>query len=291
MVVLAALLPAGVAQAETTGSTTTGSSGNPNATCDPFIKFGSEQFNHATQIDNRYLPMVPGTRLTYRGEVTGAGPHEVVFTVTDMTKVIDGVQSRVIYDVDRNGTEVAEAELAFFAQSDKGTVWNLGEYPEEYDKGKFTGAPSVWISGLQGAKAGIHMLANPTDKANRHHEYRQGVAPKINFLDCAQIDKTGGHVKVAAGDYQDVLSTHETSPLESTTAVQVKQHAPDVGIVRISAIHDPQAETLELVEVAHLAGQDLADVDAKVVDQDRHGHDVSKVYGKTPPVEGPGSGK
>src|SRR3954451_12709200 len=110
VVVLAALLPAGVAQAQPTGSTTAGSSGNPNATCDPFIKFGSEQFNHATQIDNRYLPMVPGTRLTYRGEVTGAGPHEVVFTVTgagphevvftvtDMTKVIDGVQSRVIYD-------------------------------------------------------------------------------------------------------------------------------------------------------------------------------------------------
>jgi len=287
--VLAAVVPAGVAQAAPVAADAPTVSAAAKATCDPLIDFGQEGFGHPTSIDNKYLPMVPGTRLTYRGDVSGSGPHEVVFTVTDLTKVIDGVDTRVIYDVDKNGSEVAEAELAFFAQSDKGTVWNLGEYPEEYDKGKFTGAPSVWISGRDGAKAGIHMLADPTDPANRHREYRQGVAPKIDFLDCAEVDRTGGHVKVPAGDFGDVLTTHETSPLESKTATQVKQHAPGVGIVRISAINDPQAETLRLTEIAHLGQSDLAAVDDQAIALDKHGHKVSSVYRTTPPVRQDGS--
>ena len=47
-----------------------------------------------------------------------------------------------------------EQELAFFAQDDQGNVWNFGEYPEEYDNGKFTGAPSTWIRNEGGAYGG-----------------------------------------------------------------------------------------------------------------------------------------
>jgi hypothetical protein len=208
-----------------------------------------------------------------------------VFTVTDLTKVVDGVTTRVVYDLDLDNGEVAEAELAFFAQSDAGNVWNLGEYPEEYDNGSFAGAPSVWIAGLEGATGGIHMLADPTDPQNRHREYLQGEAPAIDFLDCAQVARTGGEVEGPTGNYTDVLTTHERSPLESGSAVQVKEHAPGVGIVRISAIHDPQAETLELVEVAHLGKAALAAVDAEAFALDRRGHRVSDVYHQTPPVQ------
>jgi hypothetical protein len=66
----------------------------------------------------------------------------VVFTVTDLVKVVDGVTSRVVHDVDRQDGEVTEAELAFFAQDDRGNVWNLGEYPETFENGKFAGAPT-----------------------------------------------------------------------------------------------------------------------------------------------------
>src|SRR3990170_3720292 len=57
--------------------------------------------------------------------------------------------------------QLVETELAFFAQDDDGNVWNLGEYPEEYENGEFVGAPSTWIAGLAGAEAGVHMLAEP----------------------------------------------------------------------------------------------------------------------------------
>src|SRR4051794_30489048 len=93
-VLLAVLMPAGVAHAAPAKTTTT---------CPVVVPFSSEHFSDSPRIDNEYLPMKPGTRLTYQGDVTAgknATPHEVVFTVTNMTEVIDGVRTQVAYDVD-----------------------------------------------------------------------------------------------------------------------------------------------------------------------------------------------
>ena len=64
----------------------------------------------------------------------GRRPHQVITTVTDLTKVIDGVRTVVIWERDINDGRLLEGELAFQAQDDDGNVWNLGEYPEEYDR-------------------------------------------------------------------------------------------------------------------------------------------------------------
>ena len=126
------LAPAGVA---------TASSGSGGLPCPPIVPFHAGDFEHPTRIDNEYLPMLSGTRLTYEGVASSGGgsakEHQVVFTVTDLTKVVDGVPTRVIYDLDLSAGEVAEAELAFFAQDRTGNVWNLGEYPEEFENGSF----------------------------------------------------------------------------------------------------------------------------------------------------------
>src|SRR3954453_14281693 len=206
-IALTVLAPAGVASAAPTAP----AAGAQAATCQPIVPFSAGNFHHPTRIDNRYLPMVPGTQLVYRGTANG-GAHQVVFTVTDLTKVVAGVTTRVIYDVDIQDGEVAEAELAFFAQDDQGNVWNLGEYPEEFENGVFSGAPSVWLAGRQGAQPGIHMLAQPAQHVGV--QYLQGRAPAIDFLDCARVASLSGTVTVPAGRFTDVLTTHETSPLE-----------------------------------------------------------------------------
>jgi hypothetical protein len=269
---LASLVPAGVAQAA--------SNDGRSAPCDPLVAFRSENFGDPTSIDNEYLPMVPGTRLTYEGQTSCAGgalPHRVTFTVTDFTKEVDGVRTRVVHDVDESDGQVVEAELAFFAQDDAGNVWSLGEYPEEFEDGTFVGAPDVWLAGLEGASAGIHMPADAEDLV-RGPEYPQGEAPAIDFLDCAQVAAENGTVHVPAGDFRDVLTTHESSPLESASAIQIKEHAPDVGIVRISARNDPEAETLELVSVERLTASSLRAVNDAVVRLDERGREVSDVY-------------
>jgi hypothetical protein len=106
------------------------------ASCDEAPRFDGRNFTHPIKINNKWMPLVPGTQFVYEGFITPPGggstpvDHQVIFTVTDLTKVIDGVRTRVMYDVDVNEGEVVEAELAFFAQDEDGNVWNLGEYPE-----------------------------------------------------------------------------------------------------------------------------------------------------------------
>src|ERR687895_180444 len=150
--------------------------------CPRAVDFAQAEFPPNPVIDNTWLPLRPGTRLTLEGRANRGGgplPHTVSFTTTDITKVINGVNTLVVWDVDINEGELAETELAFFAQDTNGNVWNLGEYPEEYDGGDFVGAPSTWISGLDDAEGGIHMVAQPSVGQT----WLQGWVPSIEFLD------------------------------------------------------------------------------------------------------------
>jgi hypothetical protein len=130
------------------------------------------KFSDSTTIDNKWFPLVPGTQFVFEGRSNrgqGRLPHRVIFTVTDLTKMIDGVRTRVMWDQDINAGKLLEAELAFFAQDDNGHVWAFGEYPEEYeDDGSFAGAPSTWIVG-RNAKAGLHMRAVPRPNTPAYH--------------------------------------------------------------------------------------------------------------------------
>ena len=241
-------------------------------------------FSHPTRIDNRYFPLVPGTEYFYKGSITEAGtvtPHSITFTVTDLTKVINGVQTRVVLDVDITGGAVQEAELAFFAQDDKGTVWNMGEYPEEFDNGKFVGAPSTWINGLAGAKGGPHMLANP----QVGDTYTEGLVPSIDFFDVTTVVAKGQRVCVPVKCYDQVLVTHETSPLDPTSGTQVKYYAPGVGQIKVGAIGGDSKERLELARIRTLSASALQAVDRQVIMMDRRGHRVSDVYARTATVQ------
>jgi hypothetical protein len=89
--------------------------------CDRLVQFDPAEFGSSTVIDNKFLPLTPGTQLVLEGRANRTGellPHTVTFTVTDLIKVIDGVPTRVMWDVDENEGELVEAELAFFAQDD-----------------------------------------------------------------------------------------------------------------------------------------------------------------------------
>lgn len=280
-VLILGLAPAIPAQAATASSSATSES------CALPAPFRARDFSSPLRIDNRFLPMRPGTQKTYRGYVVDAGervPHTIVITVTDLYKVIDGVRSRVILDVDLDSGEVVESELAFFAQDDRGRVWNTGEYPEEYENGRFAGAPSTWISGQAQAQAGVHMLGAPVAARHRGQEYLQGRAPAIDFLDCAAVHSVTGTATVPAGTFRSILTTYERSPLDSRTAIQTKEHAPGVGIVRIGALHDPEGEHLSLASVAILGPAQLHRIEAQVREMDRRAYRVSAVYRPTGPV-------
>ena len=58
--------------------------------------FDPANFSNSTKIDNKFLPLEPGMQFTYEGRSNrglGRLPHRAVFTVTDLTKEIDGVRA------------------------------------------------------------------------------------------------------------------------------------------------------------------------------------------------------
>jgi len=244
---------------------------------------GRPLFPHPTVVDNPMFPLLPGTRFSYRGTLVEGGsaaPHTVVFTVTDLTKVIAGVRTVVALDQDFLGGRLQEAELAFFAQDAGGNVWNFGEYPEEYARGRFTGAPDTWITGTGGAHGGLHMLARPV----AGQRYGEGLVPAIEFDDISRVVSTGRETCQASACLRRVLMVDEWSPNDPAGGHQIKFYAPGVGLVRVGARGGDSREYLRLAAVTHLTGPAMARVRAAAEAMDRRGHRVSPVYRVTPAV-------
>ena len=261
------------------------------AGCTRLADFATAEWDeYSHEVTHELLPLMPGAQRVFEGRsnVTGAPlPHRVTFTVTSLTKVVAGVRTAVVWDVDESNGIVTEAELAVFAQDLAGNVWNLGEYPEEYRGGAFTGAPNAWFAGVGTAEPGIHMPASPDVGLP---EYLQGFVPEIEFFDCATIFEAGVTVEVPAGSFSDVLVIHERSPFDPEGGVQVKYHAPDVGIVNIGALDDPEGETLELLGFSILSAAELRQANREAHILDQRGRQCSAVYAQTAPLEGPEGG-
>jgi len=239
------------------------------------------RFSQPVIVSNPMFPLVVGTQFVYTGRLVdgeGTKSHSVVFTVTDLTKQVDHVRTVVALDQDFRQGELQEQELAFFAQDDAGNVWNFGEYPEEYDNGKFTGAPSTWIRGTAGAYGGIHMLAHPKAGA----QYREGLVPAIEFDDVSRVARTGQTTCEQARCYQRVLVIDETSPNDPTSGHQIKYYAPHTGLVRVGARGGDTQEFLTLGAVRHLDEAAMAKARAEALAMDRRAYHVSEVYRVTP---------
>jgi hypothetical protein len=269
----------------TTASTTTATTITVKvATADDF---DPNKFSDPTSIDNQWLPLKPGTQFVYDGSAIadeGKIARKVVFTVTDLTKTINGVRTLVAWDRDYNDGQLVEPELVFFAQDDDGNVWTLGQYPEEYEDGKFVAAPA-WIAGLEGAKAGIVMRAAPKLGTS---DYSQGLGPKVEYADRAKVRRVGQRTCVPAGCYQDVLVTEEWDQADPA-ARQLKYYARGVGNVRVGWTgRDEEKEVLVLSKVVQLSPAALAEVRAQALKLERRAYKVSKgLYGRTPPAEQP----
>src|SRR5215210_6810254 len=249
--------------------------------------FKRAQFTKSsTHISNQWLPLKPGTQLTYKGSAIPEGEktrsaRRVVTTVTDLSKWIDGVRTFVVWERDYTSGKLGESELAFFAQDKAGNVWLLGEYPEEYENGKFVEAPT-WISGQKGARAGIAMLANPRLGSP---DYAQGFAPPpVEFKDRAKVYKKDQKTCVPVKCYKHVLVIEEFE--KGVPGVfHLKYYAPKVGLVRVGwrGANEVEKETLALVKRQQLSSKSLAKARKEALKLDKRAYKRSEVYRKTPP--------
>jgi hypothetical protein len=242
----------------------------------------SGDFPHPLKTTARYFPLTPGQRYTYDGTLREQGgppiKHRVVFTVTDLVKTIDGIPARVILDQDYNDGALVEAELTFFAQDKDANVWTLGEYPEEYEDGKFAGAPNVWISGIHGAVGGVLVPGRPRTGTPR---FVQGKAPAIDFFDVGRVVATGLRACVPSGCYDKVVKVSETAPLAPEDGNQLKFYAPQVGLIQVKAQGGGAQETLTLTSVTSLGLRAMNVARKDALRLDVRGHITSKDYRKT----------
>jgi hypothetical protein len=262
---------------EATGASTTSSKQISAADFDPSL------FDEtSTTIDNEWWPLEPGTQFTWRGwtqEEDERVPHQIVFTVTDLTKEINGVRTVVGWDRDFSGGQLIESELIFLAQDKQGNVWHFGQYSETWEGRELVGG-QVWLVGyLEGAKAGLLMKAEPRPKTSA---YSQGFAPAPFYWDdWAKVSKVGQQTCVPAGCFEDVLVIDEFEPTKPG-AYQVKYYARGVGNVRTGwRGRDADKEVLALEKVVRLTREALANARAEALKLETR----ASVYGRTRPAQ------
>jgi len=172
-------------------------------------------------IDNPYWPMKPGTRWVYR-----EGRQHDVVRVTHRTKrVASGVLARVVHDRVTKRGRLVENTFDYYAQDARGNVWYLGENTTEFENGKPVSHEGSWEAGVDGAKAGIVMLAHPRVGRRYREERYPGHA-----LDTAKVLSRNEQVDVPAGHFTHLLMTKNFNPLEPR-ALEYKFYARGVGPV------------------------------------------------------------
>ena len=193
-------------------------------------------------IDNPYFPLPVGRKLVYTGTKDGQSQTDTV-TVTDRTKVILGITTRVVNDVATHNGTVLEKTFDYYAQDDLGNVWYLGEDTTHFLPNGKADTSGSFIAGIDGAQPGIIMEADPQIPDAYRQECFAGEAE-----DTAWIVGTQGSVKVPYGNVRNVLTTLEATRIEAG-AYDEKVYGPGIGIVSERSLTGP-AEVAQLVSVS-----------------------------------------
>ena len=193
---------------------------------------------------NPYFPLKPGTVSIARGSEDGERLHERM-RVTHRTKKIQGVTTKVVRDTLWVDGSLEERTFDWYAADNSGNVWYFGEDTATYDdKGHVVSREGSWQAGVDGARAGIILPANPGPTDAYRQEFYRGHAE-----DQAWIVSRHEVVRVPYGRIEDVVRSYEWTRLEPKV-VSVKFYGPGLGIVQEADIAGG-SERLQLVRVKH----------------------------------------
>jgi hypothetical protein len=205
--------------------------------------------NFSADITNRYWPMKPGTRWTYRSAEAGGPPEDVVIVVTRKTKKLaNGITARVVRDTARSKSQIIEDTFDWYAQDADGNVWYMGEQTAEFEKGKIVSTAGSWEAGVDGAQPGIMLPAQPQVGQKYRQEYKKGEAE-----DNGEVLAMNHLVEVKAGSFEDAMVTMDTSAIEPDV-VEYKFYGQGTGPLLAVDISGGAARE-ELVKVDKAAPQ------------------------------------
>jgi hypothetical protein len=189
-------------------------------------RFRLDECEFETEGENAFFILLPGTQQVYEGSEDGE-KLRLTITVTNQTRQVNGVRTRVVEERETVDGEVSEVSRNYFAICDQtNSVFYFGEQVDFYEDGKIVNHDGSWQAGSNRARAGLMMPGLALLGAR----YYQEVAPRV-AEDRAEIVSLSETVNTPAGTFKDVLKTEESTPLEPGVK-EYKFYAPGVGLVR-----------------------------------------------------------
>jgi hypothetical protein len=149
---------------------------------------------------------------------------QLIVTVLNETKTVDGVETRVVEERESRGGRLIEISRNYFAMSSRtNDVFYFGEDVDMYRGGEVVSHTGAWLSGVGDAKFGLMMPGQVSVNAG----YYQEVAPKV-AMDRAVIVSASETCRTPAGEFEDCLKVEETTPLQPGI-IEYKYYAPGIG--------------------------------------------------------------
>lgn len=245
------------------------------------VRFDRANFVDPRLDTNPFHPLKPGLQWV-RGGTTEVGsrvvPHEVITTMTDVIRVIDGVPTIAMLDESTDSRDVSQVGMDYLALDKAGNVWILGGYTEEYQGGAFTNAESAWLGIKSGQAIGILAPPKVTMKTRR---WFIGAAPD-EAASVGQPVQVGIKRCVPFGCYDNVRVVQEGNV--GAPDNENKYYAPGVGVIDNipldASLHQDHFDLRNFIE---LTPAGLAEASQTVLDLEAHARTTApKVYGPAP---------
>jgi hypothetical protein len=204
----------------------------------PFTdSFMTDSCTFSSRGQNTYFILQPGFQLVLEG-VEDEDTARLVITVLNDTKIVNGVETRVVEENESVNGKTVEISRNFFAYCEEtGSVFYFGEEVDIYKNGKIAGHGGAWLAeGLNKAgiiMPGVYLLGS---------RYYQEIAPGI-AMDRAEIISISETYKTPARNFTNCLKTEETSGLNPKEK-EFKHYAPGIGLI--------QDENLKLVSYGYV---------------------------------------
>ena len=249
--------------------------------CGTSVAFDPANFVDPTEDTNPFHPLTPGLQWV-RGGSTLVGqrevPHEIITTMTDVIRVIDGVPAIAMLDESTDSSEVSQVGMDYLALDRDGNVWILGGYTEEYEGGEYTNTEAAWLGNADGQMVGI--LA-PGDVTLNTEQWCIGAAPDEAASVGSPVE-VGVRECVAFGCFDNVRVVQEGQV--GAPDNENKSYAPGVGVINnVPLDASLHKDRFELLNFLTLTPEGLAEASTTVLDLEAHARTTAPdVFGSAP---------
>ncbi len=217
--------------------------------CDPDVA------TFTLESTNPYYPLTPGLRVVLEGEEDGE-VERVERTVLEETAVIAGVETHVLEHKAFIDGEIHEVARNFYVEATDGTVCYFGEDVEFFEDGELVDMQGTWRVGVNGAKPGVIMPADPKVGDAYFQENAPGIANDMGRVSAVGVSRT-----IGGNSYEDLVVIQDSNPMEDCDSEEEKVYVAGIGEIVdsfLSIIEASDKQCFDTTVDASLCDPDVA---------------------------------